>query len=121
MLIFMNSSMMPADGIFIRSTITAKEAKRVFQQYKNDYISYIGYPNACRVASEYFETQIALNRDKTVIKDGDFILIMSLKYRLTNTADKKTRKHGNTLSDYCFYAVQYRSKGYVVEPSECKS
>lgn len=54
MLIIMNSAMMPIDGTYTKKTISSNEAKKLFLKYKNDYISYISYPNSCKVLSQLF-------------------------------------------------------------------
>jgi len=107
MLILLNSAVMLQDGTYKKKTISSQEAKTTFTNYMNDYKSYIGYPNTCRVLSQLFEKQIELNRDRTIIKHGDIILSISLKYRIDNPAEKKTRIHGNKLEDYNFARITF--------------
>ena len=109
MLVLMNSAMMPCDGCYCRATITANEAKNLFQKYQADYKSYVGYNNACRVLSELFDCYIDCCRDETILKKGDVILVAKLKYRVNpgEKAGRAARQHGDSLSDYQFCRVTY--------------
>ena len=106
MMILMNSAMMPRDGTFRRKTITALEFKQIFLRWKDNYRSHIGYPNACKVLSEFTGVQIPLSRDITIVKKGDFLLVARLTYRV-DVDEKATRKHGGNISDYEFCYVTY--------------
>lgn len=107
MLIILNSCVMLEDGIYTKKTISNQDARKLFNQYRNDYISYIGYPNSCKILSELFDTQIALNRDRTKIKNGDIILAISLNYRVLDPCPKSTRRHGDSLDDYNFAKITF--------------
>ena len=108
MLLLLNSSVMLADGYYTCKTITAQEAKELFLRYSNDYKSFLGYPNSCRVFSELTSVKVPLCRDITELKDGDVILAMRLKYRVP-TDEKSSRKHGERLDDYTFHYITYSS------------
>lgn len=108
MLIILNSCVMLQDGVYTKKTISKEDAKKLFLMYKTDYISYIGYPNSCKILSNLFETQINLNRDKTIIKNGDIILAVSLNYRLLDANSKNQRKHGDEIEDYTFSKITFQ-------------
>jgi hypothetical protein len=99
--------MMPLDGRYTRKTISKEEAKKIFLKHKNDYESYIGYLNSAKILSEHFGLNIGLNRDRTIIKQGDIILTFALNYRINDVETKKVRKHGDNIEDYYFCLVTF--------------
>lgn len=109
MLKIMNSAMMPVDGVYVRRKIDKAEFRRIFEKHSYNYKSYIGYPNACKIASNLIGQNIALCRDETDIKTGDTILVLKLRYRV-NPQEKSgpnARKHGESIEDYDFFQVDY--------------
>jgi len=99
----MNSLMMPVAGfVYEPRAISEKEAREIFQKEKNNFKSYIGYPNACRVASSVLEHEFILSRDMTEVKAGDAMLVLKLRYRV-DPGEKAGRKHGSCRDDYDWY------------------
>jgi len=111
MLHLMNSLMMPTDNLVYHPVkITEQEAKRIFQLHKKNVLPcyscffkcYIGYPNACAVATEILDHSFVLSRELTNVKANDTILVLKLRYRV-NPNEKKGRKHGNHPEDYDWF------------------
>ena len=107
MLLLMNSAMMPTDGLYRRETLTETEARTLFFSYQNDYKSFLGYENSCRVFKELTGVKVEMNREKTRVRDNDIMLAMQLSYRV-NPAEKGDRRHGDKLSDYVFSRISYK-------------
>lgn len=110
MLLLMNSAMMPNDGIFLRETITSQEFKKIFLVHSHDWESFIGYNNTAAMLSHLLGIPIPLNRENTVIKEGDFVLAVQLRYRVP--VEEKSlaggaRKHGGHISDYEFRKISF--------------
>jgi len=98
--------MMPQDGYYQRTTITREEFKFEFLKYKDNFKSFVGYPNACRVVFEITGHKIPINRDITEIKGGDVILVLKLRYRVS-PSEKKGNRHGDNVEDYEFCRISY--------------
>lgn len=108
MLHLMNSLTFPrnADGLTLSAErISPLEAKKFFQVWKDDYKSYIGYPDTALMLSRVLESNILLSRDDTIVKHGDMILAVRLIYRV-HPKNKKFRASEKTdAKNYEFYKV----------------
>lgn len=86
-----NSAMMPSlDHTYICRSCTAEEFAKILRS--EPFESFIGYPETARILEEFAGVSIKLNRVQTIVKYGDTLLIMRLKYRLQDPAQK-----GNTI------------------------
>lgn len=103
----MNSAMMPREGHYRCEKITPKQAKKIVGF--NPIMSSIGYPQVAEILTELLDREIPLSRSKTDLEDGDVIIACRLKYRV-NPREKAGRRHGNQLSDYEFFKVEYEEK-----------
>jgi len=102
MLVMLNSRLMVGDGEYKVVEINKNQFKQVLHKYISNYKSYIGYPNAAKIVYEITGTKVELNRDATILKDGDILLMITLKYRIQNPEEKST-KHGDHVDDYQFH------------------
>lgn len=109
MLRLMNSAMMPCDGNYSKKTITPQEARQIFRKNRDNYKSYIGYPQTAQILSTMFGEQIEVSREETVLEDGDVLLVSRLKYRV-NPAEKAGNTHGQKLEDYEFSEITYKKE-----------
>lgn len=110
MLCLLNSAVMPAgkrfDGTYTKRTISQREFSAMLKKYKNDYKSYIGYPNAALVVNEMTGVQVELCRDLWDIRLGDTALCMQLRYRV-NTDEKSRREYGFSPNDYEYSIIRF--------------
>lgn len=111
MLILMNSAMMPQPGKYTCEEISPEKFRQIFQTYQDDYKSYLGYPNACKVVSELVGRNVPLCRDMTDLRNGDIILAVRLRYRVnfSEKSGKPAREHGQKIEDYQFFLIHYCS------------
>jgi hypothetical protein len=104
----MNSLTFPrnADELTLSAKkITPGEARQFFLKYKDDYKSYIGYPDTALMLANVLDSKVELSRDDTIVKDGDVILAVRLIYRV-QPRDKKFRASEKTKPEnYEFYKV----------------
>lgn len=99
----MNARVMPTAGlVYHLRAISPEKARQVFEKNLASWKSYVGYPNACRVALEVLGQKIPISREITHVKAGDELLIMALRYRVAPVT-KKGRYHGNSRDDYDWY------------------
>jgi len=102
----MNSVMCPQEGTYIVRKIRKKDfvdlLKSAYQQ--NKLKSYIGYPQNIELIKAWTGITVPLNRGQAILKDGDYILAMRLKYRPQNPASKGDQVDEK---EFEFYFVQY--------------
>jgi hypothetical protein len=103
----LNSACMPVPGTYRLSALKPARFANLVRYYTEscELISYVGYPDACRILEEFCEVPIALNRQSTPVEDGDLLLIARLKYRVGNPAAKGQVRA--TIDDYEFFKCSY--------------
>lgn len=82
----LNSSMMPKAGIYKMKSITITEFCDILvDAYSNGELdSYIGYQQNANIIEKLTGIRPVINRDNTILEDGDTLLIMKLGYRASN-------------------------------------
>ena len=104
----MNSAMMPVEGKYTLYQTTQDQFVNDLRfAAKNGKLeSYIGYPDTALFIERISNVTIHVNREKTIVNDGDTLLICKLKYRVVDPNEKG--KFTPTDDDYeffiCFYA-----------------
>ncbi len=110
MLHLLNSLVMPsADFIYIPRQVSENEAFRLFHAV-GKWKSYIGYTNAARVAASVLQTRIPISHDKTIVKKGDVLLVLRLKYRVADANNKRNNDLGKKRSDYEWFFCEIKGK-----------
>lgn len=104
MLKLMNSAMMPQEGNYSMRQISADEFAEILRT--EPFESYIGYPDNLKIIKELSGVDVPLSREQTRLAPGDEMLVMRLKYRITNPADKG--KFTPTVDDFEFFKCEYR-------------
>lgn len=85
----LNSAVIPAgsDGLWRYKTLSWEQVKKLLAQYP-DPISRIGYPQTAEVFHQMTGYKPAVCRETSVLEPGDKAIVVRLKYRITNPADK---------------------------------
>ena len=112
----LNSAYMPtANGIYESTEIDAQLFTSIVQHNfdKGTLVSYIGYEATAKLLSELCDRDIPVRREKTIINDGDYLLIAKLKYRVKNPNEKRHIKP--QLEDFDFRHVNFRRKTGNIE------
>lgn len=104
--IVMNSSMMPADGIYQRTSIS-QQTFVSFLVNAEKLVSSVGYPAVVDLIQRISGIELPINRDVTRITPDDIILVAKLKYRMYNPARKKDWVARD--EDYEFFLVTYKT------------
>ncbi|RLC49254.1 MAG: hypothetical protein DRH57_00095 [Candidatus Cloacimonadota bacterium] len=104
----LNSAVMPKEGQYSAYKISFQEFKLLLQKAhkRGELESYIGYPQNVELIRKWTGIEVPLNRAETDLNDGDEMLVMKLKYRVSNPADKG-KEVGE--DDFEFFYVRYRS------------
>lgn len=102
----LNSSMMPKAGIYSMESITvAQFCDILVDAYENQKLdSYIGYQQNADLIEKLTGIRPAINRNNTILENGDTILIMKLGYRANN---KRGQVDEN---DFEFFEASYQER-----------
>jgi len=86
----LNSAVMPQEGFYYARKIDFETFKEILKEAvkEGELKSYIGYPQNIELIKKWTGIEVELNRDQTVLIDGDKMLVMKLKYRVANPQDK---------------------------------
>lgn len=99
----LNSAMMPGAGRYHMVELSKEEFVRQLQA--GPFESFIGYPDTAAFLERISGVSVPVNRGQTALEDGDVMLIVRLKYRVTSPGDKG--KFTPTDEDYEFYRAEY--------------
>ena len=104
--LLMNSAMMPEEGIYIAVKIDKKRFCELLKLANKQGVlkSYIGYPQNAELIKKWTGVEVEVNREKAELEDRDFILVMKLKYRVANPADKGKEVNEE---DFEFFLIKY--------------
>ena len=102
----MNSAMMPQAGYYHAERIDFASFKKILKEAVENgmLVSYIGYEQNVKLIKAWTGKEVALNRSRAVLQDGDQILVMKLTYRVPNPADKGKEVNEE---DFEFFLVDY--------------
>lgn len=106
-----NSAIMPAAGTYRVRKINLKEFCEVLRTaWENrELVSYLGYQRNIFLISKWIGIDVPFSRKETVVKDGDKLLIMKLKYRIKDPGEKKHTEIQD--EDFEFFLAEYSGKG----------
>jgi hypothetical protein len=100
----MNSAMMPDEGTYTLKRCTKDEFVKLLQS--NKFESFIGYPDTAAFISRISGVDIEVSRQQTAVNDGDILLIVRLKYRVADPAEKARFTPSD--DDFEFFTCEYR-------------
>jgi len=100
--------MMPTEGWYRCTEISAKEFKSIFNYTKGhgELVSSIAYPEINDVVGKHLGIDIPIDKAKglTILDDESDILVIRLKFRIK--ADRKGHRLGSKFEDYAFYHIK---------------
>jgi len=94
---------MPAPGTYDLRRISREDFVSCLKKY--DFQSFIGYEDTAKFLERISGVKIPVSREPTTVESGDALLIVKLKYRLSNPGDKA--KFTPLDSDYEFFECYY--------------
>lgn len=91
MILLLNSAVMPDEGVYtlkqISKTIFTKELQDA--DTSGHLQSYIGYPETARLIEQITGIEVEVSREQASLAPGDIMLIVKLRQRVANPADKE--------------------------------
>ena len=92
MILLLNSAVMPNVGVYTLRQISAETFKVVLQQAAetNNFKSYIGYTETANLIEQISGVTVEVSREQATLTPGDTMLIVKLRQRVANPADKET-------------------------------
>lgn len=92
MILLLNSVVMPNEGVYTLKQITETTFKKELQDAaaSDNFKSYIGYPETARLIEQKTDVEVDVSRDQATLTPGDIMLIVKLRQRVANPADKET-------------------------------
>ena len=92
MILLLNSAVMPDEGVYTLKQISADTFKNILEDAArtDNFKSYIGYPETAQLILEKTGIEVEVSREQATLTHGDTMLIVKLRQRVTNPADKET-------------------------------
>lgn len=108
MILLLNSAVMPNEGVYTLKQISANTFKEVLREAaENDnFKSYIGYPETARLIEQITGVEIEVSREQATLTRSDIMLIVKLRQRVANPADKETLQL--SIDDIEFYRCDWQ-------------
>lgn len=91
MILLLNSAVMPNEGVYTLKRISDTTFQRMLRDaaLTDNFKSYIGYPETARLIEQIAGITIEVSRAQAVLTPGDIMLIVKLRQRVANPADKE--------------------------------
>ena len=92
MILLLNSAVMPDEGVYTLKRISEATFQKVLRDAAatDNFKSYIGYPETARLIEQITGIAIEVSREQATLAPGDTMLIVKLRHRVTNPANKVT-------------------------------
>jgi hypothetical protein len=105
----MNSAMMPEEGTFTLRRVSEPEFMGLVKasHKSRTLVSTIGYQENQRAIWKATGITVRLSREPTMIKDGDTLLCMRVKY--SDTKEQRDKSHRNGDRTWEFFVCEYRA------------
>ena len=107
MILLINSAVMPNEGVYTLKRISADTFKNNLQEASttDDFKSYIGYPETAGLIEQITGVAVDVSREQATLTPGDTMLIVKLRQRVANPADKETLQL--SIDDIEFYQCNW--------------
>ena len=108
MVLLLNSAVMPTEGIYTLKRISQGTFRTTLQEASatGSLQSYIGYPETARLIEQITGIEIEVTREQATLASGDIMLIVKLRQRVANPADKDTLQL--SIGDFEFYQCDWQ-------------
>ena len=111
--LLLNAAVMPSlDGVYVTKPLTHSDFCSEIENAAGteNLHSYIGYPQNVQLIKDWTGVEVALNREKAEVQDGDYLIVMRLKDR-QDVEDKGTLVHPE---DFEYALVTYYADAFSV-------
>lgn len=108
MILLLNSAVMPTEGVYTLKRISEATFRTVLRGavVTKNFQSYIGYPETARLIEELTGIEVEVSREQAVLAPGDIILIVKLRQRVVNPADKDIPQL--SIGDFEFFRCDWK-------------
>ena len=108
MILLLNSAVMPNEGTYTLQRISETTFQKVLRDAAamNNFKSYIGYPETARFIEQITGIAVEVSREQATLTPGDIMLIVKLRHRVANPADKETLQL--SIDDFEFYRCDWK-------------
>ena len=108
MILLLNSAVMPDEGVYTLKQITESTFTQEIQEAaaSDNFKSYIGYPETARLIEQITGITVEVSRAQATLTPGDIMLIVKLRQRVANPADKETLQL--SIDDFEFYRCDWQ-------------
>ena len=107
MILLLNAAVMPTEGVYTLKRISKSDFQTILcgAAATGNFPSYIGYPETARIIEGLTGVPVEVNRQQAVLKSGDIMLIVKLRQRVTDPANKGTLEL--SMDDFEFYRCDW--------------
>ena len=107
MILLLNSAVMPDEGTYTLQRISETTFQKVLRDAAamNNFKSYIGYPETARLIEQITGIEVEVSREQATLTPGDIMLIVKLRHRVANPADKETLQL--SIDDFKFFQCDW--------------
>lgn len=108
MILLFNSAVMPDEGVYTLKRISADTFKKVLQEavVTDNFKSYIGYPETAKIIEQLTNVDIEVSRAQAELTPGDEILIVKLRQRVADPANRDTLEL--SINDFEFFRCNWK-------------
>lgn len=107
MILLLNSAVMPNEGVYTLKLISEETFTKELQKSaaSDNFKSFIGYPETAQLIEQITSIAVEVSREQATLTPGDIMLIVKLRQRVANPADKDTLQL--TTDDFEFYRCDW--------------
>lgn len=108
MILLLNSAVMPNEGVYTLKQIPADTFKNMLEDAANtnNFRSYIGYTETAGLIEQITGVTVDVSREQATLTPGDTMLIVKLRQRIANPADRETIQL--SIDDIEFYKCDWQ-------------
>lgn len=108
MILLLNSAVMPDEGVYTLKQITETTFTKQLQDAaaSDNFRSYIGYPETAQLIEQITGIAIEVSREQATLTPEDTMLIVKLRHRVADPADKETPQL--SINDFEFFQCDWQ-------------
>ena len=108
MILLLNSAVMPNEGVYTLKQISEATFQKLLQEAAatDNFKSYIGYPQTAQLIEQITGIAVEVSREQASLTPGDIMLILKLRQRVANPADKETLQL--SIDDFEFFQCDWK-------------
>ena len=108
MILLLNSAVMLNEGVYTLQRISETTFQKVLREAAatDNFKSYIGYPQTAQLIEQITDITVEVSREQATLTPGDTMLIVKLRHRVANPADKETLQL--SIDDFKFFQCDWQ-------------